>query len=332
MANDKIDIVIPWVDSSDPLWQTQFKEYVSTNTNGDCHPIRYRDWELMRYWFRGIEQFMPWVGKIHFVTCGHLPEWIDLSNPKLNWVKHDDFIPSCYLPTFSANTIELNLHRIKGLSDRFIYFNDDIFVLRPIPVRRFFRKGLPCDLGVMTAKPSDGGIIHMAINDLDVIDKHFSKRRQMSRNFMKWFNIRYGIGVINNILLAPWRDFSGFIDPHLPNAYLKSTFEEVWAAEPDILEKTCLSRFRSNEDVNQWLFRYWQLAKGDFHPADTRRNTISMDITDKDIQYIVDCITGGNLDMICLNDNVNIQNFDIVKKQLVRGFEMILPKKSAFEI
>ena len=57
-----------------------------------------------------------------------------------------------------------------------------------------------------------------------------------------------------------------------------------------------------------------------------------MDIADKDIQYIVDRITGGNLDMICLNDNVNIQNFDIVKNQLIRGFEMILPEKSAFEI
>lgn len=332
MENDKIDIVIPWVDSSDSLWQTQFREYVSFNTNGDCHPIRYRDWELLRYCFRGIELFMPWVEKIHFVTCGHLPEWIDLSNPKLNWVKHDDFIPSCYLPTFSANTIELNLHRIKGLSDKFIYFNDDIFVLRPIPVSRFFKKGLPCDLGVMTAKPSDGGIIHMAINDLDVIDKHFNKRRQMRTNFLKWFNIRYGIGVINNILLAPWRDFSGFIDPHLPNAFLKSTFEEVWAAEPRTLEKTCLSRFRSNEDVNQWVFRYWQLAKGNFYPTDTRRNTISMDITDDEVQYIVDSIINRNLDMICLNDNADIQNFNAVKEYLVNGFETILPEKSSFEI
>lgn len=331
MANHKVDIVIPWVDSADPLWQSEFKKFTDANTVGDYHPIRYRDWGLLRYWFRGIEHFMPWVNKIHFVTSGHLPEWIDLSNPKLNWVKHTDFIPSDYLPTFSANTIELNIHRIEGLSDRFIYFNDDMFVLRPVPEERFFRKGFPCDLAVMTAKPSDGGIIHMAINDLDIIDKHFYKRKQLLRYFSKWFNLRYGVGVINNILLSPWRDFSGFIDPHLPSPFLKSTLKEVWESEPGTLDKTCRARFRTNDDVNQWLFRYWQLAQGNFSPLNIRKNALSLDITDDTIADITDKITDGHLDMICLNDNEEISDYNNLRNQLEECFTKILPGKSLFE-
>ncbi|MEX6253875.1 hypothetical protein [Providencia huaxiensis] len=53
--------------------------------------------------------------KIHFVTCGHYPNWLDINNHKINFVKHSDFIPKEYLPTFNSHTIELNLHRIKGL-------------------------------------------------------------------------------------------------------------------------------------------------------------------------------------------------------------------------
>lgn len=331
MAKDKIDIVIPWVDSSDTEWQYEFEKYMPESVIGDAHPIRYRDWGLLRFWFRGIELFMPWVHKIHIVTNGHIPEWLNISHPKLNRVKHQDFIPARYLPTFSANTIELNLHRIEELSDRFIYFNDDIFVLRALPEKRFFRKGLPCDLGVMTAKPSDGGIIHMAINDLDVIDKHFCKRKQMRKHFSKWYSLRYGKGIINNILLSPWQDFSGFIDPHLPNAFLKSTFEEVWTAEPELLDKTCLRRFRTNEDVNQWLFRYWQLAQGQFYPMNTRRDTVSMDITDSNIADIIDKVENGNLDIICLNDNTEISDYPNLRKQLFESFEKIFPRKSSFE-
>lgn len=331
MTNDKIDIIIPWVDSSDPIWQSEFEKFTEGNAPGDSRLIRYRDWGLLHFLFRGIEQFMPWVNKIHFVTSGHLPEWLDLTNPKLNWVKHSDFIPSDYLPTFSANTIELNLHRIEGLSEKFIYFNDDMLVLKPVSSKRFFRKGLPCDLGVMTAKPSDGGVIHMAINDLDIVDKHFNKRKQMLRHFSKWFNLRYGVGILNNILLSPWRDFSGFIDPHLPNAFLKSTFEEVWAVESDALDKTCRARFRTNDDVNQWLFRYWQLAKGSFIPLNTRKNDVSMDITDETISSIIAKITKGDWSIVCLNDNAEISDFNNLRNQFEESFNKIFPHKSLFE-
>ena len=124
-----IDLVIPWVDGNDVEWK---KEKDKCLEAGDGRVNRYRDWDNLRYVFRGIEKYMPWIRKIHFVTWGHLPEWLNVEHPKLNIVKHQDYIPEKYLPTFSSHTIEMNLHRIKGLAEQFIYTNDDIFFLKDI--------------------------------------------------------------------------------------------------------------------------------------------------------------------------------------------------------
>ena len=98
-------------------------------------------WVEGKYWFRGIEKNAPWVHNIYFVTWGHLPAWLNTAHPKLHIIKHTDFIPPQYLPTYNSPTIELNLHRIPGLSENFVYFNDDGFLIRPVTPQHFFKSG-----------------------------------------------------------------------------------------------------------------------------------------------------------------------------------------------
>ena len=112
---EKIDFVISWVDGNDKEWQKEREKYIVENNN-DNSDVRYRNWDNLKYWFRGVEKFAPFVNKIYFITYGHLPEWLNVNNPKLVIVNHKDYIPEKYLPTFNSHTIELNLHRIKGLS------------------------------------------------------------------------------------------------------------------------------------------------------------------------------------------------------------------------
>ena len=145
----KIDFVILWVDGSDKKWLEEKNKYSKKKIDTTNSAIRYRDWDNLRYWFRGVEKFAPWVNKVHFVTYGHLPKWLNVNNPKLNIVKHKDYIPEEYLPTFSSHTIELNLHRIKDLSENFVYFNDDMFLMQPTQKTDFFKKGLPCDSAII---------------------------------------------------------------------------------------------------------------------------------------------------------------------------------------
>lgn len=138
----EIDFVITWVDGNDPDWQKQKMEYSiqpDLSQKQDDRKERYRDWDLLRYWFRGVERFAPWVRRIHFVTWGHLPSWLNKEHPKLNIVNHKDFIPEKYLPTFNSHAIEWNMHRIPGLAENFVYFNDDMFLIKKVRPEQYFK-------------------------------------------------------------------------------------------------------------------------------------------------------------------------------------------------
>ena len=86
-GREPIDFVITWVDGTDPAWRAE-KQHYSPDAVSDDQEVRYRDWELLRYWFRGVEKFAPWVRTIHFVTWGHLPDLLNVENPKLHIVNH----------------------------------------------------------------------------------------------------------------------------------------------------------------------------------------------------------------------------------------------------
>ena len=139
---EKIDFVLTWVDGSDPDWLAQRREY-QPGRGTDAGESRYRDWDNLQYWFRGVEKFAPWVNKIYFVTWGHVPKWLNTAHEKIQIVKHEDFMAPAYLPTFNINSIELNLHRIKGLSEHFVFFNDDMFLIDSVRPEDFFKNGFP---------------------------------------------------------------------------------------------------------------------------------------------------------------------------------------------
>ena len=133
-----VDVVVLWVDGGDPAWQAEKNKYSPVKKDDSNANFRYRDWGLMKYWFRAIEKFMPWVRTVHFVTWGHLPPFLDTGCPKLHIVRHEDYLPPEALPTFSSRPLEMNLHRIKGLAEHFVYFNDDMFITRPLDKSVFF--------------------------------------------------------------------------------------------------------------------------------------------------------------------------------------------------
>ena len=99
-----IDFVITWVDMEDPAWQEGFAKYSNRKENekNGVSEARFRDYGFLRYWFRGVEKFAPWVRKIHFVASGQKPEWLDLDHPKIHWVDHKDFIPGEFLPIWRS--------------------------------------------------------------------------------------------------------------------------------------------------------------------------------------------------------------------------------------
>lgn len=330
-----IDFIIPWVDGSDKEWQKSFNRYAPKNSQiDDARAERYRDWGLLKYWFRSIEQFTPWVRKVHFVTCGQLPDWLNLDAPKLHWVKHEDYIPNEYLPVFNVNPLELNLHRIEGLSERFVYFNDDTFITRALPEERFFKNGLPCDTAVcnLLQPTTEGVMTHVMANNMALINEHFDKRQAIRQHWRKWFNPRYGAQQLRTLLLSPWPEFSILYEHHQPNAFLKSTYEEIWELYGDRLLATSMTRFRDISNCSQWLMRDWRLVKGEFEPINVAADSRSCMLGVDDFEGILRDIRQQRKQMICINDgHLTPAEMEIMQPALRKAFDTILPKKSSFE-
>lgn len=327
-----IDFVIAWVDGADPDWQAARSAFSapSADAAGDH---RYRDHGLLRYWFRAVERFAPWVRTIHFITWGHVPDYLRTDAPKLHIVHHGDFIPEGYLPTFSSHVIEANLHRIPGLAEHFVYFNDDMFLLRPVGPEDFFREGLPCTCGceVPWVFAGEVGIwAHAAANGLGVINRRFPKREAVGRSGRQFRSARRWQDRVRTLaveaLFPDW--FTGFRNLHGPAPLRKQTFREVWAAEPELLDRTCRHRFRSPEDVNQWVFLWWQVASGCFCHRDMDNFVIS--VSDENTESICRAICRGISDFLCIQDPGG--HVAAALARVGRSFGTRLPEKSGFEV
>lgn len=344
----KIDFVIPWVNGNDPAWESELREYRKQYTPPaladvkkeespdasefvDASAERYRDWDTLRYWFRGIEKFAPWVNRIHLLTWGHIPEWLNTSHPKLHIVSHKEFIPANYLPTFSSCPIELNMHRIEGLTDRFVYFNDDMFLCRPATPERFFRNGMPRDmarLNVIRDERTD----HNILECMRVINRRYAKREAIGNNPGKWFNRHYPIGdMVKTATLLPWSFFPGFKEFHMPQPFLKETFDQMWREEYAELDATCRHQFRLPTDLSQWVMRYEQLASARFDPIGMG-DTLLTKLSDDNNETIAAALQSGRYTMLCINDSNDIRDLEAARKALLEAFENLLPEKSTYEI
>ena len=338
---NKIDFVLPWVDGSDSAWIALKRKYEDSGSNMSNDPssngeVRYRDYGLLRYWFRAMERFAPWVNQVFFITCGQKPDWLDESNPKLHLVNHKDYIPSDYLPTFQANTIELNLHRIPDLSEHFVYFNDDMFLLRPVKPDFFFKKGLPvisCDLGI----PSWLGYNHfsrMVINNSAALKRGLDVEHLVWKNMWKYTDVRalgFRRATKNFLAFAINRVVIPGSFGHFPQSHLKSTFDEIWRTIPQIMDITSRNRFRTDDCVNQWLACAWNMISGSFFPAQENRRGFFSKLDRQSLPVICDVIRQQAFPMICVGETEYSPVITQCYHDVSKAFDELLHEKSSFE-
>lgn len=331
MSEKKVDFVLIWVDGNDEEWRKEKAKYSNTPYSDKNLENRYRDWELLRYWFRGVEKFAPWVNNVYFVTCGHYPEWLNFNCDKLKFIKHEDYIPTEHLPTFSSHPIEINLNKIDELSEQFVYFNDDTFLTNNVSEKDFFMNGKPryiagCDY--VYAKEYDDVFAHILLNNTSIINTYFDKNEVILKNKGKWFNFKYGFKhLLKTILLLPFKTFSGLTYTHLPSPMLKTTMDELWEKEKSIFETTSSHKFRNIRDVNQYIFQWYDIARGNFEPA---KNIGKFFLTFRQKDALINSIRTNKYKMIGFSDDLEL-DFEETKEELKKAFEEILPEKSMFE-
>lgn len=324
---DKIDFVITWVDSQDINWKKNRSDCANVFGCGDSSEVRFRDWEILKYWFRSVAEHANWVNKIYLVTCGQKPSWLNTENKKIIVVDHKDIIEEKNLPTFNSCVIENNMHKINGLSEKFVYFNDDMFLNKNVNQEDFFKNGKPLDNFILTpinAVEEQSAIIHY--NCMKIINKNFDFKNVDRK---KKYSLKNGKYIYKNVTLSVYPFNVGMRFHHLPTSLLKSTFEEVWEKEGMHLNITAKNKFRMPNDTSQWLFQFWQLASNEYEVRDIKIGKY-YDLME-DFGKVLKEILNPTYKLICLNDNSSIQNFEEKKKLLLRVFENRYPKKSSFE-
>jgi hypothetical protein len=186
---EPLDLVYTWVDGTDPEWARARDAAWASIHPGELNEFagneeRFRTHDELRYSLRSVDYFAPWANHIYLLTAGQVPEWLDTTNPRITVVDHRDvFADSDALPTFNSHAIEAQLHRIPGLSEHFLYLNDDVFFGRPVAPELFFHgNGIAKfffseqRVGDGPAGPGDLPVDSAAKRNRSLIEQKFGKR------------------------------------------------------------------------------------------------------------------------------------------------------------
>lgn len=283
MKSEKVDFVIAWVDGEDEKWLAKKslykKENVGESSSGGS---RFRANNSLQFLIASIFKYANWFNAIYIVTDEQNPAGMP-DDSRIHIIDHKQIIDEQYLPTFNSDAILLNIHKIPGLEEKFVYFDDDFLLLKPMSKSDFFdKKGRPRDMAAQFVYMPRDDFSHIAINNISAINRKFNKREVVKKNLWKYFSLKNGC-ILNLfsavVTLLPY--FTRFYDPHVAISYKKSNFEKavkLWERE---IQETMNNKFRSSDDVTNWLVRYYQLVIGDFSPRSYKFGKyISVDNTD----------------------------------------------------
>lgn len=233
---EPIDVVYTWVNADDPAWRAMIASHRELSL---ADHDRYVQTDELKYSIRSLFAFAPWVRKVFIFTNCAPPEWFKPS-PRVQWVMHDEVIPEHYLPLFNSHSIETFLHDIPGLSERYIYFNDDVFLSGPVRPSDFFNA-----YGHSVSRMEPSGVI-----------QHLAQRVKVG-DAEEW-----QCAAVNcaNLMLQAAGVLPSKLHCHAPHAYSRTVYNELAEAFAPELEVTRAARFRQNTDFSFSSFLYHQFA------------------------------------------------------------------------
>lgn len=292
-----MDIVITYVDGLDAVWQKEYQRY----TNQPVLEKRFRDWGTLRYLFRGIEVNMPFIRKVHLVVSheSQVPEWIN--RDEVHVVLHGDIIPGEYLPTFNCNPIEMHLHRIEGLDEEYLYFNDDIYPLQKCVPEDFFRNGK--------------GVLGMSRHRFA-----FGMFKQICRNSDDLARKALGMKVSAQFLRPQ----------HVCTPMLKSECETLYSLVKNEIKES-MTRVRAENNLNQYLFLDYMYLKGKIINERLSKKHFSVGVVSA--KKLREFIIRPTHKLTCINDvQLSEERYQKLRTAMLDAFEEAFPKKSRFEV
>lgn len=307
---NRVDLVVPYVNAEDVKWQKLYNKYNPTKEkNEETNALsRFRgQGNFFKYFFRCLDKNLPWLGTVHLLVQSEsqIPSWIN--RDKVNIVLHEEFIPKKYLPTFNSTCIEMFLHNIPGLSERFLYANDDILIIQPLNLEDFYKDNL-----IKTNTFNSGG--------LDTL---------------------YGHHKVNAYCLIYDKDKDEVMKQgkvmslsHLVRPYLKSQIELCFKEHQETITNS-ISKFRQENNLNVYLFDHYIIKNGKQYPREGIKNKIIYSSAeDRTLASIFDVkgnyFSKNKINMLNIQDNIDTIN--IYENYYINYyFRYKYPRKSKYE-
>jgi hypothetical protein len=312
-----VDVVYTWVDGGDPEWRERKARALGDNTwvaavsEHTANSSRFASRDELRYSLRALHCFAPWVRRVFLVTDDQVPEWLDTEHPGVTVVSHRElFGDTGRLPTFNSHAIESRLHRIRGLSEHFLYLNDDVFLGCPVTPELFFTPGgltrfFPSRAVVDSAprRPDDLPVNSAGKNNRRLIQQAFG--RVLTRKMM-----------------------------HTPHPSRRSVITEIEQRFAEDVTATAGHQFRHPDDVSLLtsLQQYYAYLTGRAAPGQIRY--MYADLADASAPFkMARVLRNRNLDAFCLNDTDSDATTAAVQESLLAEFlPAYLPYASPFEL
>nr|WP_202523853.1 stealth family protein [Kitasatospora sp. SID7827] len=305
-----IDVVYTWVDGADPGWQRRRAAAAGAGAyhRQSANAARYLNRDELRYSLRSLHLYAPWVRRVHLVTDGQRPGWLTDAHPRLRVVDHREiFVDPADLPTFNSHAIESQLHRIDGLAEHFLYFNDDMFLGRPALPQQFFLAN-----GTTRFFPSDALIPPGPPTPADApVNAAGKNNRELVRS-------RFGTVITQKML-------------HVPYPLRRSVLAELAAEFAPQVRATAANRFRGLGDVAvpSSLYHYFAYHTGRATPGELAYTYLDLGLPNVERRLGI-LLAGRDRDAFCLNDTVTEP--DAAHDRAVRNFlEAYFPVPSPFE-
>ena len=283
----EVDVVYTWVDGSDAAWNDARQARLAEVTGDDAATARTRassgrarflDRGELRYSMRSVHLFAPWVRRVHLVTAGQTPAWLDVDHPMINLVDHRDILPAEALPTFNSQAIETGLHRVDGLAEHFVYLNDDVLLGRAARPESFFS---PAGLNAAF-------LSHTTIGLTDQPDAPpFVKSAWNNRRLLQ---DAFGAAITRNLA-------------HTPHPHRVSVLHELAERFGGDLDRTARTPFRSDTDVSPLssLAQHYGLLTGSSYVGEGELAYVN--ISNADVEATLGRLMSRDQDYICLGDH-----------------------------
>jgi hypothetical protein len=277
-----IDIVFSWVDGAAIEWQRararRMKAYVVGE--GDDSHARFRQLDELKYALRSVYLFAPWVRNIYIATDSPRPEWL-AEHPRVTIVPSEQFFADpTVLPTHNSHAVESQLHNIPGLSEHFLYSNDDMFFGRAVSPEMFFSPGGVTKFIEATTR--------IGMGESNLSRSGFENAARVNRRLIQE---RFGRTITRHL-------------EHTPTPLRKSVMQQLESEFPEDFRRTAASTFRSATDISvtNSLYHFYAWVTG--RAVEQTAATVSyIDTTLRTgLAEMTTLLKRRNVDMFCLND------------------------------